>query len=50
MVRLPELTMPMRPLPCLILACAASLAHAQSSEPAPLQPMDVFQLQWADNP
>jgi len=39
-----------RPLPCLVLACAASLAHAQSSEPGPLQPMDVFQLQWADSP
>ncbi len=43
--------MPMiRPLPCLVLAWAAALAHAQSSEPAPLQPMDVFQMQWADAP
>jgi dipeptidyl aminopeptidase/acylaminoacyl peptidase len=42
--------MPIRPLSCLALACAAVLAHAQSSEPGPLQPMDVFQLQWADNP
>jgi len=47
--------MPTRPLPCLIFACTAALAHAQSSgaeatEPGPLQPMDVFQLQWADNP
>ena len=42
--------MPIRPLSCLVLACAAALAHAQSSEPGPLQPMDVFQLQWADNP
>ena len=40
----------MRPLACLLVACAASLAHAQSSEPGPLQPMDVFQLQWADHP
>ena len=39
-----------RPLPCLALAFAAALAHAQSSEPASLQPMDVFQLQWADAP
>jgi len=41
---------PIRPLSCLILACAATLAHAQASEPGPLQPMDVFQLQWADAP
>ena len=42
--------MRIRPLPCLLLACTAALAHAQSSEPGPFQPMDVFQLQWADNP
>jgi len=42
--------MRIRPLPFLLLACATALAHAQSSEPGPLQPMDVFQLQWADNP
>jgi len=48
---LPEPAMSMiRPLPCLVLAFAAALVHAQSSEPASLQPMDVFQLQWADAP
>src|SRR6185295_1480754 len=40
----------MRFLPCLVAACAASLAHAQSGAPGALQPMDVFQLQWADSP
>jgi len=42
--------MPIRPLSLVFLACASALAHAQSSEPAAFQPMDVFQLQWADNP
>jgi len=42
--------MPIRSLPCLLLAGAATLAHADASEPAALQPMDVFQLQWADHP
>jgi acylaminoacyl-peptidase len=39
----------MRALPCLLVACAATLAHAQA-EPSQFQPMDVFQLQWADHP
>jgi acylaminoacyl-peptidase len=39
----------MRALPCLLVACAATLAHAQG-EPSQFQPMDVFQLQWADHP
>ncbi|MET0232575.1 MAG: S9 family peptidase [Rhodanobacteraceae bacterium] len=39
----------MRVLPCLLVACAATFAHAQA-EPSAFQPMDVFQLQWADHP
>jgi dipeptidyl aminopeptidase/acylaminoacyl peptidase len=38
-----------RSLAVLALVFAAA-ARAQSSEPSPLQPMDVFQLQWADAP
>jgi acylaminoacyl-peptidase len=33
-----------------ILLAAATLAEAQTSEPPAFQPMDVFQLQWADHP
>ncbi|HEX5121730.1 MAG TPA: S9 family peptidase [Rhodanobacteraceae bacterium] len=44
----------MRPLPLLLAGAAfasgATLAHAQTSESPALQPMDVFQLQWADHP
>lgn len=39
----------MRALPCLLAACVATLARAQSESSA-FQPMDVFQLQWADHP
>jgi acylaminoacyl-peptidase len=38
-----------RALPLILLA-GATLAHAEMSEPGALQPMDVFQLQWADHP
>jgi acylaminoacyl-peptidase len=38
-----------RSLAALALVFAAA-ANAQSSEPPPFQPMDVFQLQWADAP
>jgi acylaminoacyl-peptidase len=44
-----------RPLPCIVLAGFVAVAHAQPGEPGPIrsgsfQPMDVFQLQWADHP
>ena len=44
----------MRPLFLLLsgamLLAAATFAHAQTSESPAFQPMDVFQLQWADHP
>jgi len=39
----------MRSLPLILLA-GATLAHAQTGESPAFQPMDVFQLQWADHP
>jgi dipeptidyl aminopeptidase/acylaminoacyl peptidase len=41
---------PLRALLLLVLAVSASISRAQTSEPGALQPMDVFQLQWADHP
>lgn len=32
------------------LVCLAAFARAGAGEPTPFEPMDVFQLQWADDP
>ena len=44
----------MRTLPLLLtgtlLFAGATLARAQTGESPAFQPMDVFQLQWADHP